>query len=345
VHLVRSIVLLFVVAVSMPAVARQPVPQQVRQAASRITEHTRQLWSRVRREHVTGVRISYRTVGDWSTASLLMASANQVVQLGSHACRLAPHLAGFGSVGLGIYSLRDFVRANTGVDRLEATHGIAWSLQGLAGLGQMLDARGAWIAPTAKGLGVAGGVIQAGVGGYRLTRGVLGLRRGEARDDNRARIKLALLDMGAGCCWAAAACGVAAPYSLGGFIVLTAARMAYGHRDSLKRAAGKLAAPFRRGMGGPAETTVIVTSPTTPQIAARALRGPGTRAIHDEQGRTAVVTPATVKTSRRAPAAIGFGLGSGNAPGARLAHPRFAGVSSERHSRLGASPSPNRHPC
>lgn len=291
----RALTLLLALSIALPAGAR--TGPRLRQRVSQLAGRAKQLWSRARqggRDRITRVRISHRTVGDWSTASLLMSSANNVVRLGGAAGKLAPHLAGFGSVGLGIYSLRDLARAKTAVERVEATHGVAWSLQGLAGLGRVFRSRATWIAPTAKTLGVAGGALQAGVGSYRLAQGVRGLRRGTETRKNRSRVVLGLVDLGAGSCWAASACGVAAPYTLGGFIVLTAARMAYSHRDALGRAARKLTAPLRRS----GDTTVIVTAPTTPEVAARALQGPGTASIHDGNGRTALLTPATVKTSR-----------------------------------------------
>lgn len=51
---------------------------------------------------------------------------------------------------------------------------------------------------------------------------------------------LGALDIGGGTCWAASACALATPWTLGGFVALTAVRMGYEHRDKIKAAAGRL---------------------------------------------------------------------------------------------------------
>ena len=51
---------------------------------------------------------------------------------------------------------------------------------------------------------------------------------------------LGALDMGGGVCWAASACSLATPWTLGGFVAFTTARMAYEHRDFLRVASRKL---------------------------------------------------------------------------------------------------------
>lgn len=286
----RSAYLLLVLALCCSTAQARPLG--LKQRFGQLAQSCKRVVDRIRgkQEKITSVRIDFRAVGDWSTASLLMSSANQVVRLGPAASRLAPPLAGFGSVGLGIYSLRDFVKAETAERRVDAAHGIAWSLQGMAGLGQALRGKGSWIAPTARTLGVAGGVMQMGIGGYRVASA---LRQAPGKGSRRSRAILGTIDLCAGACWAASSCGIAAPYTLGGFIVLTAGRMAYTHRDALSRAAGRLVKRFKRR--GP-EAQVIVTAPASPEVAERALQGSGTAEIRDQHGRKAVLTPATVRT-------------------------------------------------
>jgi hypothetical protein len=254
------------------------------------------MWCRIRGKDpdpIVKIRVNYRAVGDWGTASLLMSGANQVVRLGSAGGPLTAPLTGFGSLGLGIYSVRSLVKADSGEQRLDATHGIAWSLQGMAGLGKALQSRAAWIGPTATTMGVAGGLLQTGAGAYKAATGV------KAR--KRSRAILGCLDMGAGICWAASACSIANPYTLGGFVVLATVRLAYARRDNLKRLACRIRDGFRRqqpGVQQEEQPTVIVTAPERREVVERAARGPGTIQVNDTSGRAAaVITPATARTS------------------------------------------------
>ena len=63
------------------------------------------------------------------------------------------------------------------------------------------------------------------MGVWRLGQGI----KGRVKE----RIILGSLDIGGGACWAASACAIATPWTLGGFVALTTARMAYEHRDFL----------------------------------------------------------------------------------------------------------------
>lgn len=266
------------------------------------------LWCKIRGKDpdpIVRVKIGYRTVGNWGTASMLMSGANEAIRLGASNPVTAP-LTGFGAVGLGVYSVRGLIKADNAEKRLDATHGIAWSLQGMAGLGKVLQSRVSWVGPAATTMGVAGGVIQTGVGGYRVVTGV--------RRKDRPRVILGCLDVSAGLCWVASACSIANPYTLGGFVVLASARMAYAKRSSLKSFACRIRDGFRRcrgattgAIGAPASAQpatpsepehVIVTAPQDRRVVERAAQEPGTIQVNDTSGRTAaVIIPATAKTS------------------------------------------------
>jgi len=169
----------------------------------------------------------------------------------------------------------------------------------MAGLGKWLAPKASWAQTAGTITGVAGGLLQAGVGGYRIYLGV--------RDKVKPRIILGGLDVAAGACWAASACAIATPWTLAGFVGFTVARMGYNYREPLKEAARKL---FGRIRGKPvvpkhvakkkeAEAKppeVIVTEATTPAVANRAAREPGVTTVRTRDGNRAVVTPATVET-------------------------------------------------
>lgn len=238
------------------------------------------------------VRIKPKTVGSWSTASLLMASANEALAVGTRLGPLAGPLTGVGSIGLGVYSIHGLINAKSPQARLDAAHGVAWSLQGAAGLLRLTGVAG--LKTAGKVLGVGGGLLQASLGAYRLVTGVRG------RD--KRRMIIGGLDLGAGLCWAATACSVGGPLALGGFIGLTSARLAYNYRKPLGRALarllGKAPAAGDAAVVEPGETPkVIVTKPTSEAIAAKAARGTGTTTVRDASGQKAVITPAVVRSS------------------------------------------------
>lgn len=181
-------------------------------------------------------KIQNRTLCEVSTSSLLVSSAaGGVMRITQAAGPLGGPLTGIGSVGLGYVSIKRFRKAETVEKRVEAAHGMAWSLQGMTGLGYALQSKAAWLKPASQAVGVAGGALQAGIGAFRIYDGV--------KHKDRQRIVLGALDIGGGACWIASACAIATPWTLGGFIALTATRIGYERRDQIKEAARKL---FRR---------------------------------------------------------------------------------------------------
>jgi hypothetical protein len=171
------------------------------------------------------------TLGDLSTVSLLMGSEPSAAVLGGFVARLAGPLTGIGAVGLGIHSARNLVLADTREKRLDAVHGLAWSMQGLSVFGGIIQSKAAWIEPAAQGFGVLGGGIQMVVGGVRLLDGLKGDRR---------RLILGGLDVGSGLCWAASACSFATPFTLTGYVGFSSMRLAYVHRHQIKKVAIKI---------------------------------------------------------------------------------------------------------
>lgn len=112
------------------------------------------------------------TVRKFSTGSLLVSSGAGLMHITRAAGPFGGPITGIGSVGLGYMSIRDLRRAKTTEKRIEAAHGLAWSMQGLTGLGYALQSKAAWLKPTSQVLGVAGGTLQAGIGLHRLISGI-----------------------------------------------------------------------------------------------------------------------------------------------------------------------------
>ncbi len=203
------------------------------------------MWRQVRRVRKDTRALLDRnrtSLANLSTTSLLISPASGLLEVTRGLGPVLGPFTGIGSVGLGVVSTRDLLRAKTSEHRVDAAHGILWSLQGLAGFGLALQRQASWIAPAARTLGVAGGALQVSIGAHRLATG---LRR---RD--RERVVLGSLDVGAGTCWALSTCSLLTPWTTAGFVTFTLARLgytAYQRRDALGRGALKLRGRLQRG--------------------------------------------------------------------------------------------------
>ena len=192
---------------------------------------TRRKVARVKRQvkiiskQATKIRLARTQLQTLSTSGLLVGSSGTIFNLYRAAGPLGGPFIGIGSLGLGYASIQNFRHAETAKKKAEALHGVAWSMQGMTTVGMALQSKFSWLAPASRALGVTGGALQAGVGAWRLAQGI----KGKVKE----RIILGSLDMGGGACWAASACAIATPWTLGGFVALTTARMAYEHRDFL----------------------------------------------------------------------------------------------------------------
>lgn len=261
-------------------------------------------WSRLRgkKDPLVNVKINHRAVGDWSTTGLIMASANDVLRFGASAGQILGPVTGISSVLLSASALREIVKAETPERRVNAVHTLAWGIQGMGVLGNMFKSQAKWIAPTAKCLGIVGGSIQTFCGVYGLTRGI--------KQRDKPRMILGGLDISAGVCWVGAACAV--PYAMGGFAAFAGGRLAYANRDlftrdNLKQVAQNLKRPLKWMRGKHTKginllkkkkETVIVTAPAERHVVDRALRGPQTVAVNDEDGRPmGVAVRGTVETA------------------------------------------------
>ncbi len=178
------------------------------------------------------IRLARTQLQTLSTSGLLVGSSGGIFNLYRAAGPLGGPFIGIGSIGLGYVSVQNFRHAENAKKKAEALHGVAWSMQGVTTMGMALQGKYGWLAPASKALGVAGGALQAGVGVWRLGQGI----KGRVKE----RIILGSLDIGGGACWAASACAIATPWTLGGFVALTTARMAFEHRDFLYVAGGRI---------------------------------------------------------------------------------------------------------
>ena len=189
-----------------------------------------------------------RRLVDASVGSLLAAGLHELAPTAARFGPLAIALTAVGSLGLGLASVNDLGQAQHPELRIDAAHGAAWALQGLASL-VAHGSRSSGAVLFASTAGSLGGAIQAGIGLHRLfakpklrPRTKAGQRRAL-----RQRRALGLLDVTAGVCWAAAAWSIAAPYSLAGFVGLSAVRLAYTNQRPLARLARGLGKRIVRG--------------------------------------------------------------------------------------------------
>lgn len=170
-----------------------------------------------------------RRMSDLSIAGLTAAGAPGV----DGAARINLPLSldvftGVGGLALSIASIVDYRRAIDGPGRADAAHGLAWGLQSIGAITAYV-ASTPWLATASAIVGVAGGVLQTGVGLFRLKDGI-------ARRERRVTI-LGGLDVVAGVSWVASTVSYN-PVALGVFLAATGARVVYANSALLHRLAG-----------------------------------------------------------------------------------------------------------
>lgn len=169
-----------------------------------------------------------RRMSDLSIAALTLSGAPGV--RGPSNINLPLHLdvfTGLSGIALSVASLVDYRRALDGPGKADAAHGLAWGLQSLTALGGNAVSN-TLLKTTSVWLGVGGGVIQAGLGLYRLKDGM-------ARRDRRVTI-LGALDLVSGVSWIASTVSFN-PVALGVFLASTGVRVVYANAGLLKELA------------------------------------------------------------------------------------------------------------
>jgi hypothetical protein len=182
-------------------------------------------------KHITGELTPNRRVSDLSTMALTAAGAPGVG--GAHTISLPPFLdvfTGVGGLALTAASIVDYRRALDGPGRADAAHGLAWGLQSLTAMTAHV-ARVPVLGAVSQWLGVGGGVLQSGLGLYRLKDGL-------ARRDRRVTI-LGALDVVAGVSWVASTVSWN-PVALGVFLGSTGVRTVYANAGLLRQKADHL---------------------------------------------------------------------------------------------------------
>lgn len=143
---------------------------------------------------------------------------------------------GLGSLGVGVSSAVQLIRAKKTTKKVDAAHGVAWGLQSLVGMAyatkdKFSAATRMTLKKTGQLLGVAGGILQSGVGAYRLTKGI--------KEHDKEKIVLGGLDAGAGVAWTASALW-GGPISMGACVGLNLVSLGYSYRDDIRKTKDRL---------------------------------------------------------------------------------------------------------
>ena len=184
-----------------------------------------------------------RATIDLSASGLTVVGARTLATARTLGRELRPvgMVSGVVGVALAASSAVELSRARTPIARAEALHGIAWGLQSMSLLAKHVLQGARWIDPAAEVLGASGGMLQTGVGVYRLSKGL--------RTKDRRHIVIGALDTAAGMAWAVSSVS-ANPVALGAYVGLTAIRLAYTNGPALKAAGGRVLRAGRRGLVG-----------------------------------------------------------------------------------------------
>lgn len=169
-------------------------------------------------------------IADASVSGLTVAGVGSVVKTSAQAAPKLRALGGVAGVALIVASAAGLVEADTGSDRADAAHGLAWGMQSL---GEVVN--GGSTLTTA--LGVGGGAIQTAVGLHRVRTGL--------KQKDRHQVILGSLDIVAGAAWVASTT-TGNPITAGVFLVATAARVGYANAAELKALPGQIAGLARR---------------------------------------------------------------------------------------------------
>lgn len=234
-------------------------------------------------------RIPDGTVGDVSTAGMV---ASGVMQAFKYGARFGPVVTMISAPVMGAYAVEQFRKSKTMEGRLEASSLFSWALQGGSEFLRHLP-----IGPLAGTItGVTGGVLQAGIGAYRMVTGARGDKK------SRSRAIIGGIDLVAGLSWAAYSLNLAFPTSLAIFSVATAARIGYaGYRKyrEYKKERGHAESQLHerikeiRGLNEAPQAVVI--DPVSPFVAARLAQGPKVKEIEHE-GKRAYTLPMKATT-------------------------------------------------
>jgi hypothetical protein len=196
-----------------------------------------------------------------------------------------------GSIGLGINGTTELITSKSAEGRLNGSHKLAWSAQLMSGAG--LVAGHGWVRSASAKLGIAGGAIQTAIGGYRIFSGI--------RNKNRSRTFLGALDLGAGTCWMATACGIGGMAAVGGFAAFTAGiagHWAYNNRGRIKGFLADLGHRLKGSKAVEERTHVLVSEDGVSEHVARsaAANNEGSTIVSDGQGNArAVVTEGAIQ--------------------------------------------------
>ncbi|HUS67771.1 MAG TPA: hypothetical protein VMZ28_24720 [Kofleriaceae bacterium] len=169
-------------------------------------------------------------VAEASVSGLTVAGVGTVVKSSAQTAPRLSALGGVAGAALIVASVAGLASAETGLDRADAAHGLAWGMQSM---GEVV--RGSSTVTAA--LGVGGGAIQTAVGLHRVRSGIV--------QKDRRQVILGSLDVVAGAAWIASAT-TGNPITAGVFLVATAARVGYANAAELKALPGQIAGLARR---------------------------------------------------------------------------------------------------
>lgn len=234
-------------------------------------------------------RIPDGTVGDASTAGMVASGVMQAFRMGA---RFGPVVTMISAPVMGAYAIEKFRKSKTMEGRIDASSLFAWALQGGSEFLRHLEVGKVAGAVT----GVVGGMLQAGIGAYRMVSGLRGDKK------NRARAVIGGIDVVAGMSWAAYSLNIAFPTSLAIFSVATAARIGYAgylkYREYKKErghAESQLHDRMAEIRAMDEAPKAVVIDPVSPFVAARLAQGPKVKEIEHE-GRRAYTLPVKATT-------------------------------------------------
>lgn len=189
--------------------------------------------------------MSQKDADELSERALLLDEIRYIAKLSAGTTLVLTGIGAVGAVGMTAVSAVGMAKAKNPVDKVDYGTGIAWGVQSGLYIGEQLGKLGKSALTAAKGLGIAGGAVEVGVGIKHLYDGI-------KTGDKKKKI-LGLFDIGIGTAWAGSALFLSGPVGSAIFLGLTTAKMAYLGKDKIK---AKLSKWFGKTPPKPMENTV-----------------------------------------------------------------------------------------
>jgi len=214
------------------------------------------------RRKIFGLSIdtSQEKLHDYSEKALILKESTTLLSLSIKTLPYLTAIGAAGAFGLTAVSVAGLAMSDKPSERVDHAASAGWGIQsGLQMSARALNA-GKVLTGLTVGLGVAGGILETGLGVKRIIDGI------KAKD--KQKLTLGILDITTGVTWALSSALIPPPFGPMLFIGAAMTKMGYMHRHALKgtakQAASKVKNWFLDKVGNKRKNSILSDIATTP---------------------------------------------------------------------------------